>query len=74
MQSAKALLGLVWQQRGDNAKAMEYLTAVETVAGDKLRSIIPNDPTGSDYWFDWANLKTLLEEAGWTEGGFPQGR
>ena len=74
MQSAKTLLGLVWQRRGDTAKAMEYLTAVETAAGDKLRRIILNDPTGSEYWFDWANLKTLLEESGWTERGFPRER
>jgi tetratricopeptide (TPR) repeat protein len=74
IQSSKALLGLVWQQRGDNAKAMEYLTAVETAAGDKLRHIVPNDPTGSDFWYDWANLKTLLEEAGWTERGFHRER
>lgn len=72
MGSAKTLLGLVWQKRGDSAKAMEYLTAAETAAGDKLLRILPNDPTGSDYWFDWANLRTLLEEAGWTESGFPK--
>jgi len=67
MQSAKILLGLLWQRRGDAAKAMDYLSAAEAAAGDKLRRIIPNDGTSSDYWFDWANLKTLLEGSGWTE-------
>ena len=66
-QSARILLGLVSQARGDNATAMEHFSAAGTGADESLLGIIPYDPTGSDLWYDLANMKTLLEEAGWSE-------
>lgn len=65
--SAQVLLALVWQRRGDTARAMEYLAEVEAAAGGQLRRIPPNDSEGSGIWYDLANLRTLLEEAGWSE-------
>ena len=43
---------------------MSYLASAETALGDKLRETQPYGSMNSGFWYDWADVRTLLEEAG----------
>lgn len=64
--AVKAVLGLVLLRQGDRTKAMEYLMAAERDAGEKLRGNPPHGNMSAGFWWDWVNVRILLEEAGWS--------
>ena len=70
MLSAKIVLGLVSQRQGNSLEAMEYFTSVEQQAGANLSATLPYGGTGGGFWYDWANIRILLQEAGfWKHPG-----
>lgn len=62
----KAVLGLVLLWQGQRQHAMEYLRSIERDAGAKLRGNQPHGGSATGFWWDWANVRILLEEAGWS--------
>ncbi len=62
--SAKVVLGLVSQRQGNRHEAMEHFTAVEQQAGANLSATLPYGGMGGGFWYDWANIRILLQEAG----------
>jgi serine/threonine protein kinase len=62
--SAKVVLGLVSQRQGNSLEAMEYFTSVEQQAGANLSATLPYGGTDGGFWYDWANIRILLQEAG----------
>lgn len=72
--TARALRGMVWKKLGNESRANEFLTSVATEAVPYLQSLPANLPAGTGNWYDWLNLRTLLEEAGWNEGDLPPER
>jgi eukaryotic-like serine/threonine-protein kinase len=72
--TARVLMGLVWKQRGNEIRSKDFLTSVAAEAAPYLQALPANHPGGDANWYDWLNLRTLLEEAGWKEGAFPRER
>ena len=72
--TARVLMGLVWQRRGDDNRAREILNSVIGESGHYLQALPANLPNGTGAWHDWFNLRTLLEEAGWNEETPPRDR
>lgn len=64
-----ALVGLIWQKRGNEAKAMEFLSSVAADHRFQLNRA-PDKFESENLWYDWCNLQTLMEEAGWKNGKF----
>ncbi|TAE91273.1 MAG: serine/threonine protein kinase [Verrucomicrobia bacterium] len=69
--SSQAVLGLIWRKRGDEAKALEFLLPIATKYREPLQSS-PIQRSIDPLWYDWSNLKTIMEEAGWKDGEFSQ--
>lgn len=69
MLASRAVLGLIWQKRGDATNALEFLLPIATKHREQLQRIPTQRPI-EPLWYDWSNLKTLLEEAGWKDGEF----
>lgn len=72
--SARVLMGLVWQRRGNDSRARDFLNSVVGDSGPYLQAIPANLPDRSGAWHDWLNLRTLLEETGWREEASPRER
>jgi eukaryotic-like serine/threonine-protein kinase len=65
--SLDAVLGLVYMGQGRHSEAMRLLHSASEAAGDRLREPLPHGDQTSGFWWDWGNLRILLEEAGWDE-------
>lgn len=63
--AAKAVLGLALLRQGNRTEAMEHLIAAEGEAGENLRKNPPHGNMSTGFWWDWVNVRILLEEAGW---------
>ncbi len=64
--SAKILLGLVEMRKGRRDVAAGFLRSAVTDAGDRLVAELSDKGwTETGFWFDWVNVRLLLEEAGW---------
>lgn len=64
---AKALLGLVLQHLGEGSEARKQLEYAVSAAGSRIRELQPYGSAATGFWYDWADLRILLEEAGWSE-------
>ncbi len=61
---ANALIGLIYQQSGRPADARRHLDQAEKIASDHMGKPLPYGTMATGFWYDWENVKTLLEEAG----------
>lgn len=59
----KALLGLAFLRQGKRQEAAPYLAAAEAAAREKMESPLPHGGPTTGFWWDWANLRILLDEA-----------
>ncbi len=71
--TSQALMGLIWQKKGNEAKAMEFLACVAADHRFQLNRS-PDKFESESLWYDWMNLQTLMEEAGWNDGKFSRSR
>lgn len=62
-----AVLGLTLLRQGKRQEAMDFLTSAESVAGGRLRGNPPYGNMAAGFWWDWINVRILLQEAGWSE-------
>lgn len=61
---ANALVGLIYQQTGRPSEARTHLDLAEKLAADHMSRPLPYGTMDTGFWYDWENVRTLLEEAG----------
>lgn len=63
---AHAIIGMAWLRQGKRLEATPYLNAAAAAARGKCGETLPHGGPATGFWWDWANLGLLLEEAGWS--------
>lgn len=63
---AQAIIGMAWLRQGERLEATPYLNAAAAAARGKWGETLPHGGPTTGFWWDWANLGILLEEAGWS--------
>lgn len=63
----KAVMGLTLRRQGKTHEAKEFLTSAAQIAGSRLRGNPSHGGMATGFWWDWINVRILLQEAGWSE-------